>query len=239
MTISSENCQKEPSKHSKRRFVKFILLIFIGLGVSYLAMTQGMRLNPESFKNYVLSLGIWGPLIYVGIFIIRPVFLIPSIALFIAGGLAFGPLIGPAYASIGAAMGGTVGFWIARKMGHEYVMSKLKLGSGVIDNTRFSFSVVFLLSLLPVMPVTVINYGSGLSTMKFKTYIAAHVLGMTPRAYAYGFFGSTLLEIGSPKFRGALILLVILALVTIFVRRRTRQKNNSAAQEGTSSVEAE
>lgn len=230
MTISSENRQIESSKHSKSRFVKFIFLIFIGLGVSYLAVTQGMRLTPESFKNYVLSLGFWGPLIYIGIFIVRPIFLIPSTALFIAGGLVFGPLIGPAYASVGAAMGGTVGFWIARKMGHEYVMSKLKLGSGVIENTRFSFSVVFLLSLLPVMPVTVINYGSGLSAMKYKNYIAAHVLGITPRAYAYGFFGSTLLEIGSPKFRGALLLLVILALVTIYVRLRTRQKNKLAAE---------
>jgi len=238
MAISAENHQMEPSKNSKRKFVKFIFLIIIGFGGTYLAMRQGIRLTPESFKNYVLSLGIWGPLIYVGIFIVRPIFLVPSIALFIAGGLAFGPVIGPAYASLGAAMGGTVGFWIARIMGHEYVMSKLKLGSGVIENTRFSFSAVFLLSLLPVMPVTVINYGSGLSTMKFKHYILAHVMGITPRAYAYGFFGSALLEIGSPKFRGALILLVILAFITLYIRNRTRLKNNLAAKAERSSIEA-
>ena len=73
-----------------------------------------------------------------------------------AGGLAFGPILGPLYASIGAGMGGTVGFWIARKMGHDYVKSKLKFGSETLETTRFNFSVIFLLSLIPVMPVTVI-----------------------------------------------------------------------------------
>ena len=58
----------------------------------------------------------------------------------------------------GRPPGGTVGFWIASKLGHDFVASKLKLGgTGVIKNTRFGFSVVFLLGLIPAMPVTVIN----------------------------------------------------------------------------------
>lgn len=208
----------------KKRFVKFIILIVIGLATSYLVMRKGMKLTPENFQAFVLSLGLMGPLIYTGIFIVRPLFLIPSIALFIAGGLAFGPFWGPLYASVGAAMGGALGFWVARKMGHDYVISKLKLGKEVIDNTRFSFSVVFILSLIPVMPVTVINYGAGLSLMNFRSYILAHMLGMVPRAFAYGFFGSTLLEIGSPRFRAALFILLIMAMVTVYVRLRSRQR---------------
>ncbi|MFQ5444252.1 MAG: TVP38/TMEM64 family protein [Nitrospinales bacterium] len=208
----------------KKRFVKFIILIAIGLATSYLVMRKGMKLTPENFQAFVLSLGLMGPLIYTGVFIIRPLFLIPSIALFVAGGLAFGPFWGPLYASVGAAMGGTLGFWVARKMGHDFVVSKLKLGKEVIDNTRFSFSVVFLLSLIPVMPVTVINYGAGLSLMNFRSYIVAHVLGLTPRAFAYGFFGSTLLEVGSPKFRAALFILLIMAMVTVYVRLRSKQR---------------
>lgn len=204
----------------KKRFIQFIILIAIGLVTSYLTMKKGMRLTPESFRDFVIALGITGPIIYTAIFIVRPLFLIPSIALFIGGGLAFGPVWGPLYASVGAAMGGTVGFWVARKMGHDYVKSKLKLGAGTLENTRFSFSAVFLLSLIPVMPVTVINYGAGLSTMTFKNYIAAHVLGITPRAFAYGFFGSTLLEIGSARFRAAALLIVVMALITVYIRLR-------------------
>jgi uncharacterized membrane protein YdjX (TVP38/TMEM64 family) len=209
---------------SKPKFFKFVLLILIGFTFGFYFTRKGFHLTPESFKNYVLSLGIAGPILYIAIFIIRPLFLIPSIALFIGGGLAFGPILGPTFASLGAALGGTVGFWFSRKMGHEYAIKKLKLGAGVIDNTKFSFSVVFLLSLIPIMPVTVINYGAGLSTMRFNTYISAHILGMIPRAFAFGYFGNTLLEVGSKKFMAALLILGLMGIMTAFYRLRTKQK---------------
>jgi len=221
-TSTPEN-PSSPSR-ARKKFFKFIVLVLIGFALGAYFTRKGFHLTPESFKTLVLSLGILGPIIYVGIFIVRPLFLIPSIALFIGGGLAFGPVLGPAYASLGASLGGTVGFWLARKMGHDYVIKKLKLGTSVIENTPFSFSVVFLLSLLPIMPVTVINYGAGLSTMKFKNYIVAHILGITPRAFAFGFFGSTLLEIGSAKFRAALLILIIMGVVTAYFRLRSKQK---------------
>ena len=59
--------------------------------------------------------------------------------------------------------------------------------------------------------------------MTCKNYILAHILGMTPRAFAYGFFGSTLLEIGTPKFRAALMLLVIFGIVTVYIRVRSKK----------------
>lgn len=214
----------------KKRFITFIIFILLGLGTSYLVMRRGMELTPESFRDFVLSLGITGPITYTLIFFVRPFFLIPSIALFIAGGLAFGPVWGPLYASAGAAVGGSLAFLWARKMGHDYVMNKLKLGADVIGNTHFRFSVVFILSLIPVMPVTVINYGAGLSHMTFRSYILAHVLGLTPRAFAYGFFGHTLLEIGSRQFRVALLILVVLMFVTFFFRWRTKRLQKEPTQ---------
>jgi len=234
--IKTPTLENPSYSKAKKKFFKFIVLIFIGFALGGYFTRRGIHLTPESFKAFVLSLGILGPIIYVGIFVIRPLLLIPSIALFVGGGLAFGPILGPSYASVGAALGGTVGFWFSRKMGHEYVIKKLKLGADLIDTTRFSFSVVFLLSLLPIMPVTVINYGAGLSTMKFKNYIVAHILGITPRAFAYGFFGSTLLEIGSAKFRIALLALVTIGLVTAYFRLRSKlKKRESLAEEASPS----
>lgn len=232
-----ESTPENPPSHSKakKKFFRFIALVLVGFALGAYFTRKGIHLTPESFKTFVLSLGILGPIIYVGIFVIRPLFLIPSIALFIGGGLAFGPVLGPAYASFGAALGGTVGFWFSRKMGHDYVMKKLKLGADLIDSTQFSFSVVFLLSLLPIMPVTVINYGAGLSTMKFKNYIVAHILGITPRAFAYGFFGSTLLEIGSKKFMASLLVLILIGILTVFFRLRSKQKKRMQLAEEASS----
>ncbi len=182
-------------------------------------MKQGMKLTPEFFRNYIQSLGIVGPLIYTFVFVVRPFFLIPSIALFIAGGLAFGPVWGPIYASAGAIVGGTLAFLVARKMGHEYVVAKLKLGTDIIENGRFGFWMVFILSLIPVMPVTAINYGSGISAMSLRSYISAHALGLIPRIFAFGFLGDTLLEVGSQRFKIALVGIVLMALLTLVIKK--------------------
>jgi uncharacterized membrane protein YdjX (TVP38/TMEM64 family) len=211
-------------KDPKIRFIKFVFLILVGLGTSYLVFRKGMQWTPELFQNYAVSIGLLGPILYTTIFIIRPLFLIPSIWLFIAGGLVFGPAWGPVYASAGASIGGALAFWIARTMGQDYVMAKLKLGADTISNTQFDFSVVLLLSLLPIMPVTVINYGAGLSNMKFRNYFIAHALGIIPRAFAYGFFGSTLLEIGSQNFRGAILILILMGFVTLHMRLRSKTR---------------
>jgi len=184
-----------------------------------------MDFTPETFNAFISSLGLLGPAIYIGIFIIRPFFLISSIALFIAGGLAFGPLWGPLFASFGVTLGSSLGFFFARLMGHDYVYGRLKNKKYFIEDQKFSFSIVFLLSLLPIMPVTIINMGAGLSDMKFRPYIISHVLGVTPRAFAYGFFGSTLFATGTVKFKIALIIILVMVLLTVYFARKSKKKN--------------
>ena len=71
--------------------------------------------------------------------------------------------------------------------------------------------------------------------MKFKNYIVAHILGITPRAFAYGFFGSTLLEIGSKKFMASLLVLILIGILTVFFRLRSKQKKRMQLAEEASS----
>ena len=83
-----------PLSKDKKKFLRFIVMVCIGFALGAYFTRKGFHLTPESFQTFVLSLGILGPIIYIGVFIVRPLFLIPSIALFIGGGLAFGPGLG-------------------------------------------------------------------------------------------------------------------------------------------------
>jgi uncharacterized membrane protein YdjX (TVP38/TMEM64 family) len=212
---------------SKKKFIKFILIIFVGWAIGVFIFRRFMDMTPETFNAFIASLGLLGPAIYIGIFIIRPFFLISSIALFIAGGLAFGPIWGPLFAAFGAAMGGSLGFLFARIMGHDYIYGLLKKKKHFIENQKFSFSIVFLLSLLPIMPITIINMGAGLSDIKFRPYIISHMLGVTPRAFAYGFFGSTIFATGTLKFKIALTLILVMILLTVYFSRKSKQKSGN------------
>ncbi len=208
----------------KKKFVAFIALIVVGLSTGYLMMSEGFTFTPELFKNYVHAMGWLGPLTYIGLFTFRPLIFVSSIALFVAGGLAFGPVLGPVYATIGATMGGALAFCIARQMGHDFVARRIKLVDKILKSTTFSYPVVLFLSILPVMPLTGICYGAGLSYMTFRSFILAHGLGLIPRAFVFGFFGSTLMDIGSPKFRVASATLLFMILAVVYFRSRAKTK---------------
>lgn len=213
-----------PTSDPKKRFIGFIAIIIIGLATGYLLMRKGFSVTPESFKNHVQSLGNFGPFIYIGLFTFRPLLFISSIALFVAGGLAFGPVFGPVYAIVGAGLGGSLAFLISRVMGHDFIISKIKIASDILQNTSFNFSVVFFLTIVPITPLSGICYGAGLSYMTFRGFALAHTLGLIPRAFAFGFFGSTLIEIGSHKFIIAATVLLFLILLTLLFRFRSKHK---------------
>ena len=227
MVASSGNSKKmglSKLSISKKRFFQFLVIVVIGWTIGLLILRRSLDVTPETFNAFIASLGLLGPAIYISIFTIRPFFLISSIALFIAGGLAFGPFWGPLFALFGAAIGGSLGFYFARIMGHDYVSRMLKKKMDYIENQNFSFSIVFLLSLIPITPVAVINFGAGLSDMQFRPYIVSHMLGITPRAFAYGFFGSTLFATDTLKFKMALVIILIMILVTVYFTRKHKRK---------------
>ncbi|RAI20381.1 hypothetical protein, partial [Rhodobium orientis] len=64
-----------------------------------------LNLSPAHIREGVLSFGIFAPLIYIGLLMIRPFLLLPASVFAVSGGLAFGPLFGSLYSFIGAAGG--------------------------------------------------------------------------------------------------------------------------------------
>ena len=70
MTLESQKAllikrfQKFLEGTPKKKFFKFIRIILIGLATSYIFMKKGVRITPEAFRDYVLSLGLAGLIIF-------------------------------------------------------------------------------------------------------------------------------------------------------------------------------
>lgn len=205
---------------SQRRFLVFLLLLAAAPLTLWLQIRWGLKPSPEAFRDLVSSWGIGGPLAFIGMLAIRPLILFPSAVLFIAGGLAFGVALGTAYAAVGATIGACVGFSLARALGKEYVESKLRGRFSSITYGSSGPRLVLLLNLIPIFPISAINYGAGLSGIPLRRFVAATILGVTPRAFAYCFFGSSLIATGSWRLAAALALLVALTLLPTLWRRR-------------------
>ena len=223
-----------------RRFWRFALfLIVVALTAAFGIVRAGGRvpLSPEGVRQLIAPWGALGPVVFTGMFALRPFVFFPSTLLFLAGGLAFGVIWGTLYAAVGATIGGVIGFSIARALGHDFVRAQLGNHLAEVQANRWGAGLVFVLHLVPVVPITMINYGAGLSGMGLLPFTLAVVAGITPRAFAYSFFGHSLLNIGSKQFIVALVLLAALIVIPLSVRyRMNRARARNAAASGVSAL---
>jgi uncharacterized membrane protein YdjX (TVP38/TMEM64 family) len=204
---------------ARRRFVYFLCFL-LATGIVALKVLHGADLTPEGVRDTVQRWGALAPLAYITVLAMRPFVFFPSTLLFIAGGLAFGPWFGTLYAAIGGTTAAVITFWLARALGREFVQARLPERLRRMQREEWGAGLVFFLNLVPIVPITAVNYGAGLSRVSPRHYTLAVIGGLTPRAFAYSFFGDSLLDIGSREFALAIALLALLVVVPTWLRRR-------------------
>lgn len=177
-------------------------------------------LSAEAVRATVLAWGPLAPVAYIGLVTLRPIIFFPSILLFIAAGLAFGPWLGTLYAVIGGVLAAVITYLLARSLGREFIQARLPARLQRFQNAELGAGLIFLLNLVPIVPITAVNYGAGLSRVPLSHYTLAVIGGLTPRAFAYTFFGDALLNAGSRQFTIALIGLAVLVLLPALFRKR-------------------
>lgn len=182
--------------------------------------------NAWSIKSYINSFGIFSPIVYIIMFTLVPLTLFPDGILAVSGGMAFGVVYGTIYTIIGAVCGGTLSFYIARFLGRS-VVDKLVYGKGkwFEDGVeKKGFLIIFTLRLIPLVPFDIISYAAGLSKIKFKEFLLATVFGIMPGVFIFTNLGDKFLNIKSPEFIIAAILLILLFLVSYFMKRKLSSK---------------
>lgn len=203
---------------------RFAVLVAIVAGTALFAffLMRETDMTPEKVRHTISQWGAWAPIFFVVLVSARPFVFFPSTLLFIAGGLAFGPVWGTVLAAMGGTIAAVVTFLLARALGREFVQKQIPESVRRLQGERWGAGLVFFLNLVPLVPLTAVNYGAGLSTMALETYTAGVIAGLTPRVLAFAYFGDSLLEIGSQQFWIAIGTLALLVVVPILLRRRWR-----------------
>lgn len=169
---------------------------FILLGIIYVYGFGIERFKPEIVRDTILSLGYWGPLLYILANIVRPLVFFPAIVLGVAGGLAFGPLWGTVYLVLGTVLGAALCFGLTRVFGRDRLkrywpawMHMEQVGGAA---ARYGFRTMLMLRLAPVLPWDAVSFLAGLSGVRFWPYLAATAIGSVPGAIAFCYFGNAL-----------------------------------------------
>ncbi|SDN34439.1 TVP38/TMEM64 family protein [Alkalicoccus daliensis] len=206
-------------------FLRAGLILFILIALYYINTTY-LNLEAEELQNFLLSFGILAPVIFILLFSIRPFLLFPSSVLAIAGGLAFGPFIGPLVTYIGSLAGGILSFLFIRKVRKKKTEgegTKRELIKKRIEENGLFYIVS--LRIIPVINFDLVSYLAALSTVRFKTYAAATMIGIIPGTIAFNLLGASLADL-SPGLIAVTALMFAIALsIPVYVRHLLRKRN--------------
>jgi uncharacterized membrane protein YdjX (TVP38/TMEM64 family) len=218
------------------RWTLVVLVVVLFAGGRWLRAELGIELSAESIQAQVSRLGWTGPAVFVGLLVFRQFLFLPSLLVLSAGGVCFGALFGTVLGALGIVISAALVFGLARGIGRSLLRPRFGQAMQTLERRVESAGplLVGLATAHPTGPMGPIHWAAGFSTLSVAAFFVVVALAAPVRAFAYAFFGSTLLAPGTPRFYAATLLLLAVALVPLLhprVRRRLFGRDGSDATE--------
>ncbi len=215
-----EDATKQPTNTRSKALVKAgIFIAFIVLAIFLIRFTPIKNyLTAEALGNFLETAGPWAPVLYMLIYAIGVCLFLPGTLLTGLGAAIFGAYWGFLYVWIGAMLGASAAFFIGRTLGREFAASligdRLKKYDDAIE--RNGFATVLYLRLV-YFPFTPMNFGMGLTKVRFKDYFFGTGLGIIVGTFIFTFFIGTLKEVWASGNWGELISFKVFFSIGLFI----------------------
>ncbi len=237
-----------------RRIAPLIVILVLAIA-AYFAFGRGISLESlvkhrAAIGNFVDEHRLLAVLAYIGLYVVAVALSLPGAALLTAtGGFLFGLVTGASAAVIGATLGATIIFLVARTALGEPLLKcagprAAQLAQGFRDD---AFSYLLFLRLVPAFPFFLVNLVPAFAGVRLAPFVVATALGVIPGALVYAFAGTGLdsviaaqqtansdclaaggadchfafdaKDLLTPQLVGALVALGLLALVPVVVKK--------------------
>ncbi len=187
--------------------------------------------------EHVKALGAWAPVAFILAYVVATVAFVPGSLLTLAAGAIFGIVYGTLYVFVGATLGASAAFLVARHLARATVERHLATSPRftALDTAlgREGRRIVLLLRLSPVFPFNMLNYVLGVTRVTFRDYLVASI-GMLPGTVLYVYYGHVVGNVAvlaggaaPPRDTAYYVLLVVGLIATIavtaFVTRTARR----------------
>jgi uncharacterized membrane protein YdjX (TVP38/TMEM64 family) len=147
-----------------------------------------------SFVEWARGAGAMSVVVFIVLYAVATVFMVPGTLLTLGAGFVYGPVWGTALVSPASVLGASLAFWLARSVARPWISGRVEGDARFANIDRAvgaeGLKVVFLLRLSPVFPFTFLNYALGLTAVSFRKYVLASWLGMLPATFLYVYLGS-------------------------------------------------
>lgn len=195
------------------------LLVFIVTAIVVVRYTPVRNyLDVQSLGEILDRAGFWAPMVFIIIYAVGVCLFVPGTLLTVLGGAIFGPYWGFVYVWIAAMLGASAAFFVSRTLGRDFAASRigdrLKKYDDAIE--RNGFATVLYLRLV-YFPFTPLNFGMGLTAVRFWDYFFGTALGIIVGTFIFTFFIGTLKEIWDSGDWGQLFSFKVFFSVGLFI----------------------
>ena len=191
----SVDAATEASPPSSRSALFLKILAAAAAAVALIIIGRKLGGYVPEFAEWVDSLGFWGPAVFVLGYAAATLAFVPGSLLTMAAGAIFGLAKGTLLTFLGATLGSTFSFLVARYLARSAIERKLadRPKFRAIDKAvaRQGLKIIFLVRLSPVFPYNLLNYGLGLTRVRLLDYVLA-AFGMLPGTFLYVYYGKAL-----------------------------------------------
>lgn len=212
--------KQQPMTSRRRGIIKAAFFLAFIIAAIYIVRSTTAKelLTRESLGNFLAAAGFWAPLVFMLVYTAGVCLFVPGTLLTALGAALFGPYWGFVYVWIGAMAGATAAFWIGRTLGREFAASligdRLRRYDDAIE--RNGFATVLYLRLV-YFPFTAMNFGMGLTNVRFWDYFGGTALGIVVGTFIFTFFVATLKEVWASGNWGHLLSFKVFFSVGLFV----------------------
>jgi uncharacterized membrane protein YdjX (TVP38/TMEM64 family) len=174
-----------------------LLILFIGVSIYLVRFSPARQYFTSEQLGLVLeAAGFWAPLLFLLIYAAGVCLFLPGTLLTALGAAIFGPYWGFVYVWVAAMIGASFAFLIGRYLGRDFAASiignRLKRFDDAIE--RNGFATVLYLRLV-YFPFTPMNFGMGLTKVRFQDYVAGTGLGILVGTFIFTFFVGTIKDV--------------------------------------------
>lgn len=206
--------------NSSKALIKALIFIcFIAVCIIIIRFTPAKNyITVQTISSFIDRSGVWAPIVYILIYSLGVCIFLPGTLLTAIGAAVFGPYYGFIYVWAGAMIGSSCAFFIGRTLGRDYAASiigeRLKRYDNAIE--RNGFATVLYLRLV-YFPFTPMNFGMGLTKVRFSDYIFGTGLGIIVGTFIFTFFIGTLKGVWASGNWGELISFRVAGSIALFI----------------------
>jgi uncharacterized membrane protein YdjX (TVP38/TMEM64 family) len=174
-----------------------VLVLFVITALIIVRFTPVKEfLTAERLGLFLENAGFLAPLAYMVVYAVGVCLFVPGTLLTTLGAAIFGPYFGFLYVWLGAMVGSSLAFFIGRYLGRDFAASligdRLKKYDEAIE--RNGFATVLYLRLV-YFPFTPMNFGMGLTRVRFWDYFSGTALGIIVGTFIFTFFVGTVKDV--------------------------------------------